>query len=76
MKSCCCRVVLYCINLENGKKDYEASCTILSISHQLKSFCGYKKLSVSVDPTNLFLKTMLNEGQVQKACVDYGAVLV
>jgi hypothetical protein len=42
----------------------------------LKAFVATEKLSVRVDPTNLFLKTLLNEGQVQKACADYGAVLV
>jgi hypothetical protein len=42
----------------------------------LKVFVAIEKLSVSVDPTNLFLKTMLDEGQIEKACSEYGAVLV
>jgi hypothetical protein len=42
----------------------------------LKAFVATEKLGVSVNPTDPFLKASLNEGQVQKACADYGAVLV
>ena len=42
----------------------------------LKAFVATEKLSVSIDAADLFLKTMLNEGQIEKACSTYGAVLV
>jgi hypothetical protein len=42
----------------------------------LKAFVATERLSVSIDPADLFLKTMLNEGQIEKACSTYGAVLV
>jgi hypothetical protein len=42
----------------------------------LKAFVAMEKLSVNVDAADLFLKTMLNEDQIAKACFTYGAVLV
>lgn len=42
----------------------------------LKAFVATEKLNVSIDPADLFLKTMLNEVQIEKACFAYGAVLV
>jgi hypothetical protein len=42
----------------------------------LKAFVATEKLNVSVDAADLFLKTMLNEDQIVKACFIYGAVLV
>lgn len=42
----------------------------------LKAFVATEKLSVNIDPADLFLKTMLNERQIEKACSNYGAVMV
>jgi hypothetical protein len=43
----------------------------------LKAFIATEKLQdVKADPTDLFLKTKLNEAQIKKACLSYGAVLV
>jgi hypothetical protein len=42
----------------------------------LKAFVATEKLNVSIDPADLFLKTMLNERQITKACFSYGAVLM
>jgi hypothetical protein len=43
----------------------------------LKAFIATEKLQdVKADPTDLFLKTNLNEAQIKKACLSYGAVVV
>jgi hypothetical protein len=43
----------------------------------LKAFLLTESLThVEFDPADVFLKTSLNEDQIQKACADYGAVLV
>lgn len=42
----------------------------------LKAFVATEKLSVSIDAADLFLKTNLNDRQIEKACSTYGAVLV
>jgi len=42
----------------------------------LRAFVATERLNVSVDAADLFLKTKLNERQIEKACSTYGAVLV
>lgn len=42
----------------------------------LKAFVATEKLKVSIDAADPFLKTMLSEGQIAKACSTYGAVLM
>ena len=43
----------------------------------LKAFVAMEKLqNVKIDPAGTFLKTPLNEAQIKKACVTYGAVVV
>ena len=42
----------------------------------LKAFVATEKLNVSIDAADLFLKTTLNESQINKACSTYGAVLI
>ena len=43
----------------------------------LKAFVATEKLrNITIDPADTFLKTMLNEAQIKKACLAYGAVLV
>ena len=43
----------------------------------LRAFVATEKLQgVTIDPTDLFLKTNLNETQIKKACLAYGAVVV
>lgn len=41
----------------------------------LRAFVATEKLNVSVDPSDLFLKTKLDEGQIIKACTAYGAIV-
>lgn len=43
----------------------------------LRAFVATEKLrNVIIDPADLFLKTNLNEAQIKKACLSYGAVVV
>jgi hypothetical protein len=43
----------------------------------LKAFIATERLqNVSVDAADLFLKTKLNEEQIKKACLSYGAVII
>ncbi|MGZ3924021.1 MAG: hypothetical protein ACXVBJ_09645 [Flavisolibacter sp.] len=43
----------------------------------LKAFVVTERLEdVDVDPTDLFLKAILNEEQIVKACTAYGAELI
>ena len=43
----------------------------------LRAFVATEKLrNVTIDPADPFLKTNLNEAQIEKACSSYGAVVV
>jgi hypothetical protein len=43
----------------------------------LKAFVATENLrNIIIDPAGTFLKTSLNDAQIKKACLAYGAVIV